>query len=92
MPSEVWTEDELKLPYPSGDNLSRELKTSGWKVTFLPIVIGTNGELLSDSIEQIQATLDFSKEVVGKCIERLQRSAVLGTSRIIKNHLADQRK
>ena len=84
-------DDDLKLPYPSGDNLTRELQTSGWTVTFLPVVIGTNGELLSSSIEQIQAILDFNKEAMEKCIERLQRSAVLGTSRVIKNHLASQR-
>lgn len=84
-------DDELKLPYPPGDNLLRELQTSGWKVTFLPVVIGTNGELLSNLSDDIQVILGFSKEATEKCIERLQRSAVLGTSRIIKNHLASQR-
>jgi hypothetical protein len=82
-------DEELKLPYPRGDNLLRELQTSGWTVTFLPIVIGTCGEISSNLAQQIQNTLGFSKETTGKCIERLQRSAVLGTSRIIKNHLAD---
>ena len=84
-------EDELKLPYPPGDNLLRELQTSGWKVTFLPIVIGTSGELLSNLSDEMQVILGFSKGTAEKCIERLQRSAVLGTSRIIKNHLASQR-
>jgi len=81
-------EDELKLPYPRGDNLLRELQTTGWKATFLPVVIGATGEVLPNLIEDMQVKLGFSREATEKCIERMQRSAVLGTSRIIKNHLA----
>lgn len=83
-------EDELALPYPRGDNLQRELQTSGWTVSFLPVVIGATGEVLSNLTEQIQVTLGLSTEAAEKCIERLQRSAVLGTSRIVKNHMADR--
>jgi len=80
--------DELKTPYPHGENLLRELETSGWKTTFLPVVIGATGEVLSDLHEQLKVKLGFSREATETCIERMQRSAVLGTSRIIKNHLA----
>lgn len=82
-------EEELELPYPRGDNLQRELQSQGWKVTFYPIVIGACGEVLSNLPEQLQNILNTNHQNVEKCIERLQRSAVLGTSRVIKNHLAD---
>ena len=81
-------EEVLNVPYPPGDNLQREFETEGWKVTFLPVVIGTCGEVLLGLSDQISKCLDFSKEIADKCIERMERSAVLGTSRIIKNHLA----
>lgn len=83
-------DDEMKTPYPRGDNLLRELQTAGWQVSFLPVVIGATGEVPSGLKEQMQGILGLSTEATEKCIERLQRSAVLGTSRIIKNHLADR--
>ena len=81
-------EQDLTLPYPIGDNLLRELQTEGWKTAFLPIVIGATGEVLLGLSDEIKDKLGFSSEASNNCIERMQRSAVLGTSRIIKNHLA----
>jgi Reverse transcriptase (RNA-dependent DNA polymerase) len=83
-------DDELSVPYPRGDNLLRELQTLGWKTKFLPIVIGATGEVLSNLGGQMQDILGFSRDAVEDCIERMQRSAVLGSSRIIKNHLAEK--
>lgn len=82
-----WEED-TKTPYPRGANLLRELQTEGWKVVFMPVVLGTNGEtplyLKGDLMEKV----GLDRVATDDCIERMQRSAVLGTSRIIKNHLA----
>ncbi|CAF3771339.1 unnamed protein product [Rotaria socialis] len=83
-------EDDLALPYPWGDNLQREMQTAGWKVSFLPIIIGAIGEVLSELKPSMMTMLGLTKEQTEYCIERMQRSAVLGTSRIIKNHLALQ--
>lgn len=80
-------EDELTLPYPRGDNLVKELSSMGWKVTFLPVVIGAVGEVLLDLKEEIKIKLCLSTQATLKLIERLQRSAVLGSSRVVQNHL-----
>jgi hypothetical protein len=81
-------EDELNFPYPRGDNLFKELCTEGWKVTFVPVVIGATGEVLSGFKEQIKEGLGLNWQASLKLIEKLQRSAVLGTSRIVRNHLS----
>jgi hypothetical protein len=82
-----WEED-LSLPYPRGDNLLRELQSSGWRVRFLPVVIGTGGEVLEGLADQISHTLGISTDKAEDCVERMERSAALGSSRIIKNHLS----
>jgi hypothetical protein len=81
-------EDELKVPYPNGDNLFRELQNSGWKVSFVVVVIGACGEISLGMNDQIRTCLGISQKEAEDCIERMERSAVLGSSRIIKNHLA----
>jgi hypothetical protein len=80
-------EQELATPYPRGANLVAELSTSGWDVTFVPVVIGATGEVLSDLKPKLQSSLKIAEKATLKLIERLQRSAVLGTSRVVKNHL-----
>jgi Reverse transcriptase (RNA-dependent DNA polymerase) len=82
-------DEELTFPYPRGDNVASELRSQGWKITFLPIVIGATGEVLSELSEQIRDGLSLSWQASLKLIERLQRSAVLGTSRIVQNHLSN---
>ena len=81
-------DNELATPYPRGDNLQRELQTGGWKVSFIPVVVGATGEVLSELHPQLMHSIGLDNDGADRLIERLQRSAVLGTSRIIKNHLA----
>ena len=82
------SDDVVTLPYPAGDNLVKELKTASWNVTFLVVVIGATGEVLLDLNDKIKDKLSLTSNASLKLIERLQRSAVLGTSRIVKNHLS----
>ena len=70
-----------------GDNLVSELSSKCWQVTFLPVVIGATGEVLSELKHQIREGLGLNTQATLNLIERLQRSAVLGTSRIVRNHL-----
>ena len=81
-------DDVVTVPYPAGDNLVKELKTAGWDVTFLVVIIGTCGEVLLDLKDDLKDKLSLTAPASLKLIERLQRSAVLGTSRIVQNHLA----
>ncbi|CAM4836076.1 unnamed protein product [Rotaria magnacalcarata] len=81
-------DQDLNVPYPSGDNLLRELQTVGWDASFLPIVIGRTGEVLLGLNEKIKENLGINREVADDCIERMQQSAALETRRIIKNHLS----
>jgi Reverse transcriptase (RNA-dependent DNA polymerase) len=83
-------EDVLATPYPTGDNLIKELKSAGWHVTFLVVVVGATGEVLLDLKEELKDKLCLTSQASLKLIERLQRSAVLGTSRIIQNHLSNE--
>lgn len=80
-------EDDLALPYPRGDNLLRELTNLGWKTTFLPIIVGACGEVFTGMRDRLMKDLDLTQRESEDCIERMERSAVLGTSRIIQNHL-----
>jgi hypothetical protein len=81
-------EEELKMPYPRGDNLIKELRSSGWSTDFLPVVVGACGEVLEGLVDRLVEHLQISKRRAEDCIERMERSAVLGTSRIIQNHLS----
>jgi hypothetical protein len=81
-------EDELQVPYPRGDNILKELCSEGWKTDFLPVVVGACGEVLIGLADQMVEHLQISKSKAEDCIERMERSAVLGTSRIIQNHLS----
>ena len=80
-------EDELQETYPSGDNLFRELVLQGWTTEFIPIIIGTCGEVglgVKASLKRVFGSEDYAHD----CIERMCRSAALGSNRIIKQHLA----
>jgi hypothetical protein len=81
-------DQELTLPYPRGANLVSELSSQGWKVTFIPVVVGATGEVLSGLKTEIGKCLNLNVKATLNLIERLQRSAILGTSRIVKNHLS----
>jgi hypothetical protein len=53
-------DDELRFPYPRGNNIVFDLTSQGWKVTFIPIVIGATGEVLLDMKDQIKKGLGLS--------------------------------
>ena len=57
-------------------------------MTFLPVVIGATGEVLLGLLEELKDKLSLNTKASLKLLERLQRSAVLGTSRIVQNHLS----
>ena len=71
-----------------GLNLATELqKDRGCRVDVLPIVVGSCGEVSNSLHSHIEA-LGFKGASVDVLIERLTRSAVIGTHHIIKAHLS----
>lgn len=81
--------NELILPYNHGPNLIADLYNQyHYKVDFLPAVVGSTGEFLLETKNEIKQVLDLNEKKVTDLLERMARSAVIGTSRIIKNHFA----
>ncbi|KAH7703231.1 reverse transcriptase [Aphelenchoides avenae] len=84
--------DETALPYPPGasvrglleDQFGREFPNG---VHVVPVVVGCCGEIITGFGGQIRK-LGFTDRDVPRIVERLQRSAVLGTNNLIKAHLA----
>lgn len=81
-------EDDLHFPYPRGDNIVRELSTTGWEVKFAVIIVGACGEMCESILEELDK-IGISGVDVRNYIERMSRSAVLGSNRIIKQHLVN---
>lgn len=80
-------DDYTSVPYPSGPNLVGDLRSQHrQQVKFLPVIIGCNGEVPSTLAQDLRETLNLKD--VDQLIERMSRSAALGTSRVIKAHLA----
>lgn len=79
-------DEELNVPYPRGENLVKQLSLKGWNVKFGVIVIGACGESLPTIVEELDKIEINGKEAF-KLIERMSRAAVLGSNRIIKQHL-----
>ena len=79
-------EDGQDLPYPSGENLLADLRSQGWEAEFRPAVIGACGEV-SLELQKDLAKLGLADYELADCTEHMSRSAVLGTNRIIRNHL-----
>ncbi|MCP4117746.1 MAG: hypothetical protein GY737_20585 [Desulfobacteraceae bacterium] len=74
-----------------GANLLDELKVvyREYKVSLQPVIIGTCGEVLPALRTDLsQRFKDLRAREVECLLERLQRSAVIGTSRVVRNHLA----
>ncbi len=69
-----------------GPNLATELQKD-WKcrVSVVPVIIGACGEISKNLPDFLQWIVPNSTDTL---IERLSRSAVLGTNQIIKVHLA----
>lgn len=81
--------DDTDLPYPPGPNLLGDIMaTYGTRVKFVPIVVGVCGEHLPVVKKDLELSLDLKGEEATNLIERLSRSAVLGTARIVRAHLA----
>jgi hypothetical protein len=51
------SDDELTFPYSMLENLVTELNSKGWKVTFIPIVIGATSKVFLDLKDQIKEDL-----------------------------------
>lgn len=79
-------EDELNFPYPRGDNITRDLSSTGWEVKFVAVIVGACGEMCEDILEELDK-IGISGVDARDCIERMSRAAVLGSNRIIKQHL-----
>ncbi|VDD85484.1 unnamed protein product, partial [Enterobius vermicularis] len=82
-------EDDNDLPYRPGPNLCSDLHdTTGWEVRFIPVVIGTSGEIPKGLYQKLQTSFDILPVKARQVIERMSREAALGTSRILKTHLS----
>ncbi len=81
--------DESQLPYPPGPNLVGDLMAVyGQPVKFVPVVVGTCGEHLVETNEDLQRVLGLTSVKSKALLERISRSAVIGTARIVRAHLA----
>ena len=82
-------EDETQIPYSLGANLLGEIeKIFRQTVEFLPIVIGTCGEHSTDTYGDLRRVLRLRKWKIEHLMERMSRAAVIGTSRVVRAHLA----
>uniref|UniRef100_A0A1I7SG89 Reverse transcriptase domain-containing protein n=1 Tax=Bursaphelenchus xylophilus TaxID=6326 RepID=A0A1I7SG89_BURXY len=71
-----------------GWNMIRELsEVYNMKVNLCAVVIGASGEVLPCTVKAIQSI--SSKTSSRQLLERCQRSAVLGSTRVVKRHLAE---
>ena len=83
-------DDESKPPYPAGVNLVNDLRqTHKMRVVFKPIVVGSCGEHLPRTRNDLKGTLGLKVAEVDALLERLSRSAVIGTSRVVSSHMAN---
>uniref|UniRef100_A0A915L869 Reverse transcriptase n=1 Tax=Romanomermis culicivorax TaxID=13658 RepID=A0A915L869_ROMCU len=73
-------------PFPVSENLATEMgRDLGCKVTMVPIVIGATGEI-SKNLRSNLNKLGLTARECEKLIERMARSAVIGSAVIIKAH------
>lgn len=77
------------LPWAPAKCLAMEMQRL-YKMTVhtVPVIIGATGEVLPDIKDQLLRLPGFNRSNILRCIERLQRSTVLGSDRIIRSHLA----
>lgn len=84
-------EDNEPLPAPRGKNLVTELSIALKKpFSTIPVVIGVAGEV-TPQVRQNLRTMGFSAKDCDTIISKLSRSAVLGTSLVLRAHLAASR-
>jgi hypothetical protein len=73
--------------FPPGPNLASEWgKDQNHKTTVVPIVIGATGEVSRNHFGYLRGVGLFTNKECEDIIERMERSAVLGSTRIIKAH------
>lgn len=81
-------DDNDPLPAPQGKNLQTELSITLRKpFTTIPVVIGVAGEVMPH-VRQNLITMGFTQSECDTIISKLSRSAVLGTSLVLRAHLA----
>lgn len=81
--------EETTLPYPPGPNLKEELRRQyNCEVRFIPVIVGTTGEFLRETSDDIGKGWQISPRVLKDVMERMARCAALGSHRVICNHLA----
>lgn len=74
--------------FPPGPNLKALMGVaSGYRTEVYPIVIGTCGEISINTMDYL-SEIGFTHRESKNLIERMSRSAVLGSHRIIKAHMA----
>jgi hypothetical protein len=72
--------------FPPGDNLACEMgRDWGYVVSVIPIVIGASGEV-SRNLRDYLRKLPIPENKLDNTIERMQRSAVIGSAIILKAH------
>lgn len=82
-------DNENDLPYKAGPNLLADMRERlRQEVEFLPFVIGTTGEIPQGMFEDILQKLRMKRGEALKLLERCQRGCIIGTSRIVRNHLS----
>lgn len=80
------TELDSQGTFPAGDNLACELgRDLGYVVTVLPLVVGALGEV-SKNLLRYLLKLGLTGSKSEYLLERMSRSAVLGSAAIIKAH------
>lgn len=73
-----------------GPNLIQEMaQKHRCSVKLLVVVVGTAGEYGIKQASEVRRRLKLSKIETDNLLERIARSAVLGSCRVIKNHLVD---
>uniref|UniRef100_A0A915AZ71 Reverse transcriptase domain-containing protein n=1 Tax=Parascaris univalens TaxID=6257 RepID=A0A915AZ71_PARUN len=81
--------EESSTPYPPGPNLVRDLQeTYRQEVRFYPLIVGVCGEQISETRTYLSEILERKVSDCDSIVERMSRSAAIGTSRIVKAHFS----
>ena len=82
-------EFDITQQVPYGDNLQNELMLHyGFPTLTIPIVLGVHGEVSSLLFSRLTQSLGIPSKDAEDLIDRMARSAAIGTHRIIKAHMA----
>lgn len=82
-------DDETVVPYPPGVNLAADMQAvHKTPVHFLPVIVGVCGEQLKTTAEDLRRAFKWPPKKVPGLMERMSRSAAIGTARIVRAHLS----